>query len=144
MALVPYTDPNLKLTYSPNRFFNDLERISNSSKRNTKNTFYRAIENGYVDLDNQNSPSLTEAGIRKLAPYRSKKLKNAKLMVIFDIPETKRHLRDSLRLLLKEFKFEPVQKSVWVTNLDCKKYVKQDIKNMQLENYIKIYESVEI
>ena len=39
---------------------------------------------------------------------------NTKVMVLFDIPENKRKIRNWLRLHLKLWKFEMVQKSVWL------------------------------
>ena len=39
-------------------------------------------------------------------------------VVIFDVPESERNIRDTLRWILKECGFEMIQKSVWATDKD--------------------------
>jgi CRISPR/Cas system-associated endoribonuclease Cas2 len=143
-AMIPYTDANLKLTYKPNLFFNELEKIDRVKINNSKNAFYRSIQRGLIDLDSKNVPRITEKGIRALAPFQAKTINNASLMVIFDIPEVKRWQRSKLRIVLREFQFEQIQRSVWITKLDCAQYIEQEIRSLNLEKNIKLYESKEI
>lgn len=65
-------------------------------------------------------------------------------MVIFDIPENERNLRDHLRLLLKELKFKKVQQSVWVCKYDFREYITAEIKENGLQKYVQVYESRKI
>jgi DNA-binding transcriptional regulator PaaX len=141
-ALVPYTEPNLKLSFKPSQFFNDLERLSkNGVKAGTiRTTYHRALKQGLVKLDG-NIPRLTEKGRHKIKPYHAKKLKGAQLMITFDIPEKERQKRTHLRLLLKELSFKQVQKSVWMSQNDHRKYLAAEINAHKLEKYVEIFEA---
>ncbi len=44
-------------------------------------------------------------------------------IVIFDIPESLRHVRDLLRLKLRQFGFYQLQESVWIFPYDCLKEI---------------------
>jgi DNA-binding transcriptional regulator PaaX len=140
-ALVPYSEPNLKLAFKPNLFFNDLERISRRKQQTLRNTYYKALNHGLVEIDSDKTPRLTTKGNFQLKRFRPQKLKNAELMVIFDIPESQRHLRRRLRAILNEFKFKLVQKSVWVSRYDCQEYLKLELKQYNLEPHVFLYEA---
>lgn len=79
---------------------------------------------------------LTDKGIRKLADFHLRKslgLNNQNWdgfwrVVIFDIPEDKKIVRDALRRRLKYFNFYPLQKSVFVTPFSCEKEI-EDLAN---------------
>lgn len=144
ISLIPYSEPNLKLAFKPNLFFNDLEKISRRKRQTVRNTYYQALKKGFVELDDQQIPRLTEIGRAKLARYQPKKLKNAQLMVVFDIPEAERAKRQRLRAVLREFHFEQVQKSVWVTDYDCKHYLATEIAQNKLKDHVIIYEALEL
>lgn len=60
------------------------------------------------------------------------------LMVFFDIPETHRRERESLRRNLRLLNFEPVQKSVWVTRLDVRSELRQWLATNQLTRYVRL------
>lgn len=139
-GLIPYTDPNLKLTFKPHLFFADLEKIHNKKAKVTRSAYYRAIKRGLIYIDNGN-PRLSDKAIARLKVYEPKKLKNARLMVIFDIPENSRSDRDRLRALLRECRFRMVQKSVWMTEYDCLEYIKMELKEKNLDRYVAVYES---
>lgn len=87
---------------------------------------------------------LTSKGLREIKPFIAKKLKNAQLMVIFDIPERQASLRQQLRLLLKEWNFRQVQKSVWVTEYDYKDTLLEIIAEQRLKAYVQLYEAARI
>lgn len=88
---------------------------------------------------------LTEKGKQKALKYifSDLKIKTPKTwdkkwrMVIFDIPEEKKSLREAVRLKLKQFGFLQLQKSVWVYPFDCQeiiytlKYIYSLGKNVQ-------------
>lgn len=143
-ACIPYSEANLKLSFKPNLFFNDLEKISQRKRQTIRNSYYQVIKQGLVELDDQKLPKLTEKGIAKLRLYEPKKLKNAQLMVIFDIPERYRKKRQRLRTILRQFRFVQVQKSVWVSPYDCKEYLLLEIKQSDLEEHTILYEVVRL
>jgi DNA-binding transcriptional regulator PaaX len=145
--LVPYSEPNLKLSFKPHLFFNDLEKIEAKkqySRKHLQNTFYRAKKAGLIDVDAQKRPFLTSRGKAILELYQPKVLQDAELMVIFDIPEQLASKRRALRRTLGHFQFQQIQKSVWVTRYDCKDYLLSEIAWLGITEHVRIYEVVSI
>lgn len=142
-ALIPYTESNLKLSFKPSVFFNDLEKLDQikAQKNSVRTAYYRAVKQQLIELDNQGVPYLTEKGLRKVKPYKPRKLKGSLLMVIFDIPETERYKRQRLRLLLKELSFQKRQQSVWVSDKDHRQYLKAEIAEHGLKDYVEVFEA---
>lgn len=62
-------------------------------------------------------------------------------VVIFDIPEKQRKLRDLLRSKLKYWNFEPWQKSIWVTKINCTEELRKFIKDIGIEEWVMVLES---
>lgn len=87
---------------------------------------------GYIELikraDGIEKARLTDRGKAKFLAYQfnslvlpqSKKWDKKWRMVLFDIPETKKNIRDSLRRKLKELGFLEFQKSVFVYPYSCR------------------------
>ncbi len=145
-ALVPYTEANLKLSFSPNRFFNDLEKINDHRYTSAalRSSYYRAVKDGLLDTTGGH-PMLTDKGISRLQRYQPKCLpSNAVVLLIFDIPESHRQLRNRLRATLSELYFTPVQQSVWQTEYDILEYLRETLLAEGLEEYVQVYESVRI
>jgi len=141
LALIPYTRQNLMLTFHPNAFFNELERIGNYSHKSIKQAYYRAKRNRLIRVE-AGQVVLSEAAKQRIAPYIAKKLiGNVQLMVIFDIPEEKAYIRRNLRTLLVELKFRQIQRSVWVTDMDYRQILKDFISEYHAKDWIKIYEA---
>ncbi|MBW3568955.1 hypothetical protein KY385_02385 [Candidatus Parcubacteria bacterium] len=142
-GLIPYTEANVKLSFKPSAFFNDLEKLDRvySNKKALQNAYYRSIKKGLVELSDDGIPRLTDKGRRRIREYEPKKIKNGKLMVVFDIPEAQRLNRNRLRTLLKELDFKQVQKSVWISNNDSREYLKLEIKQNKLENFVEVFEA---
>ncbi len=147
-ALIPYTNANLKLAFMPNLFFNDLENIAKTRKFNSgtyKNVYYKALKDGFIELNDGHQPRLTKQGTQLLHTFKPKKLaRGACLMVVFDIPEAKRAKRSYLRRVLYELKFVQIQKSVWVSKYDSKDYLVEEIKHHKLEAHVLLYEAAQI
>lgn len=142
-ALLPYSDANLKLIYKPHQFFSDLEQISNYKKRTLQNSFYKLKQQDLIEFED-GIPHLTTKGFVKLQLYKPVLIRNAYLMIIFDIPECERVKRQRLRVLLRELRFTQVQKSVWTSQYETRDYLKAQIKDLRIENYVKVFESHEI
>lgn len=146
-GLLPYTEANLKLSFSPNRFFNDLEKISNYKLKSTavRTSYYRAVKRGLIELGADRVPRLTDKGLSQLSRYEPRKLKSADgVLVIFDIPEGERSLRNRLRALLRELRFIQVQKSVWRSDYDVVKYVVEWLREEGVDDYVQVYESIRV
>lgn len=145
-SLVPYTEPNLKLVFCPNRFFNDLERLDSEKfkRTTTKQAYYRLVRRGLVEHE-QGQLKLSQEARDMLAKYEPQKLAHgAKLLLVFDIPEHERAKRSHLRFLLRELRFKKIQQSVWQTEFDSRAYLRDEIRNNQLEKYVNIYESFQL
>lgn len=82
-------------------------------------------------IDGKKNISLTTKGERELAVlkyrqnYKGKKFRwdGKWRVVIFDIKEKHRKIRDELRIELTEIGFKQLQQSVWITPYDCSEYV---------------------
>ena len=101
----------------------------------------RARQQGLIEqIDNQ--LRLTALGQRVARPYSAGKLKNGKLMIIFDVPEDQAANRRQLRLLLRKWEFKQSQKSVWVSDYDHRDSIKEAIEELHLDGFVKLYECV--
>jgi DNA-binding transcriptional regulator PaaX len=140
-ALIPYSHANLALSFKPSVFFNELEEKSNKSYKTLENAYYKAIKDGLIRMDTENIPRLTEKARSNIKLYKPTRLdKGAKMLIIFDIPESERWKRRHLRLLLKELSFQKVQQSVWICGYDFREYLTAEIKQYGLQDYVKVFE----
>jgi len=142
IALIPYSKPNILLAFKPGLFFLELEKISKYKKKVLQNAYYRGVKDGLIDTAPKN-PRLSALGERRVAPFVATRLgPDARLMVIFDVPEEDRGKRQSLRNLLKLWGFNQVQKSVWTTNYDFRVYLTEFVDELGLDGCVEIYESL--
>ncbi len=145
-SLIPYTEANLKLSFKPTAFFNDLDRLqAHKATRGTiQMSYYRAVKDGLVEIKDS-QPHITEKGLAQLQRYEPKRLTGtASILVIFDIPEEERRARQKLRTLLRELHFSQVQKSVWQTEYDVLNYLVPELQTQHLHEYVQVYESARI
>lgn len=144
-GLVPYTEANVKLAFKPNLFFNDLEKISSRRRTALQNAYSRGKKRKLIEFDNYGVPRLTELGLKQLNRFEPKHLGlSARLMVIFDIPEVQAWKRQHLRRLLRELKFQQIQKSVWMSEYDYREALLEEIDNLKLHRYVQTYEASKI
>lgn len=146
-SLIPYTESNLALAFKPNLFFDQLEILSNTKqqRKTLASSYYRAIKSGLIEINDSGAPILTPDGKAKLQRYEPTKLPApASILVIYDIPESERAKRSQLRLTLRELRFVQVQQSVWESKYDIINYLLPQIEELDLEDYIQIYESAKI
>ena len=121
-------------------------------KRKAKQNFSRflgyLIRRGYIKVKNLEPNQgffITQKGMEKifkieLGKTEKKKRKDGKwLMIIFDIPERKRSLRDLLRENLQSLGFKFFQKSTWICPWDVLKEVQTIIQRYNLAKYVKIF-----
>jgi len=88
---------------------------------------------------------LTSKGLEKIFEI-SLKLKRKKkgsdgkwIMLMFDIPENKKHLRDKLRRYILSLGYKMLQKSVWVCPFDVLKETKDILRLKSLDPYARIF-----
>lgn len=144
-SIVPFSEANTNLVFSPHKFFNELEKMDTRRQyrqQTWRNAFYEAKRAGLLEFDDSGIPRLTEKGKDHIVPYVPEKLPDsAKLFVIFDIPEHERRKRSRLRTILQELKFHQVQKSVWMTSSDHREYLQAEIEYSGLGPYVEVYEA---
>ena|SRR3989344_9604462 len=111
-------------------------------------TIKRLRDKGLVDFINEEKLmlKLTETGKDKALMIKVKTFNEADWdgkwrLVSFDIPETKRTVRDLLRNRLKEWGFTRMQNSVWRSKVDCALQIKIFIKELGIERWVKVLES---
>lgn len=144
IALIPYSKPNLLLAYKPALFFRELEKISKFKEKTLRAAYARVQRQGLIE-EQKNLIRLTAKGKHKVMPFVAKNLDGlAYLMVIFDIPEDKINTRRKFRLILIGWNFRQVQKSVWMTGKDLRNEVVDVVKEMDLGEYVQIYESARL
>ena len=62
-------------------------------------------------------------------------------IIIWDIPEKKRAVRDLLRSKLKELGFKHWQKSVWASKVNCTQLLRDFLKKVGIEDWVMVVES---
>lgn len=141
---LPLSRQNVLLAFKPSQFFYELSRVSGYSEKTLRSTMSRAHKDGLIIMSDK-VPTLTEKGQRKARPFTAQKLgKNARLLVAFDIPESRAPMRQEFRNLLKHLDFTYVQQSVWVTEYDHRDILKEAIKELELKDCVIIYEAAQL
>ncbi len=108
----------------------NIKKFKKYPPRKLSSTFYQLKKQGYVRIvkrKNQFYVHLTPEGKKKAGWFQINDLKIKKpkkwdgkwRIVIFDISQLKKFLRELFRGKLKELGFYPLQKSVWVCPYDC-------------------------
>lgn len=124
------------------------QRQREYNKKNFPKLIYRLKKNGIIkspDWDPKAAIIVTQKGMEKIfrvgLKMKGKKLRSdGKLeMVIFDIPEKKRKVRDEMRFYLKLFGYKELQKSVWISPFNVLEETQNFIKRYDLENNVKIF-----
>lgn len=145
LALIPYTRENMMLTFSPNRFFNELEKVSGHSEPALRVAFNRAQRNKVFSIDRKNRVMLSVKARQIVQPFVAEQLVgNAELMVIFDIPEEYAGKRRQFRTVLKLLEFDQIQQSVWCTTYDHRSVIFDTIVDLELGDYVQLYEAARI
>lgn len=141
-AMIPYSRANIMLAYKPNKFFNELEKISKNkhSRQALQEAMRRAKKERLVTVS-KSGVSITDAGLKAVGPFVAKKLPaGAKLMLIFDIPEATSAKRDIFRYYINKWGFVQMQKSVWITNKDFKDVIGRTVVELGIQQYVQLYE----
>lgn len=98
-----------------------------------------------ANLENKKGVILTPKGLERILKIKYKSLKK-KLrkdgkfqMIIFDIPEKKRFLRDLLRTHLQFLGYKMLQKSIWITSYDVEKETEEFLRKYGLDPYVRLF-----
>ena len=106
----------------------------------------RLREKGFIEkenLDNQIIFKLTQSGANLLDEFsNSQKIWDNKWrIVIFDIPEQKRIIRNMFRRNLKKWGFKHLQKSVWISKRDVFDKLKKYVEDLGISQWVVIIEA---
>lgn len=75
---------------------------------------------GFLDITNAGSRHLALEQARAAAPARAKRRWDKRYrLVMFDIPQRRKGMRDRLRMFMNDFGFLRLQDSVWISPYDC-------------------------
>ena len=116
-------------------------------------TIYQFKRSGYLKIKTSsqgNGYFLTPKGEEKVLRIKIKSLKKRLdpkkywLMIIFDIPEKRRKDRALFRFYLYNLGFQKIQQSVWISPYDIYDEVKEVIKKLGLNRYIKVLKVKEL
>ena len=144
LALLPYTKQNLQLVFMPNKFFNELEKSSGLSKTRLRESYDRAIRDKII-IRTEYAMSLSLRGKQIVQPFVAEIIKNnAKLMVIFDVPENFAGRRQRFRNILKHLNFQQIQLSVWMSDMDHRQILFESIEDIEIQQWVQLYEASEI
>lgn len=107
----------------------------------------RLRERGLIELVSEKEVliKLTDEGktfavwekFRKLEGIWDKKWR----IVAFDIPQTHYLIRDLFRRRLKEFGFKQLQKSIWISKVDCTDLLRRYIKDLGISRWVSVLEA---
>ena len=105
---------------------------------------YSLKRRGYVTESHTKGILFTDKGKYKALKakfqgqdYRPRKDKKM-IMVMFDIPENRRKLRDLLRSFLLYLKYEKLQQSIWVCRHDVLRETEKLVHEYNLDRYVHI------
>lgn len=83
---------------------------------------------------------LTSAG-RLLLPEDETKWDGKWIVVVFDIPEQKRLIRNIFRRFLKKLGFKQLQKSVFISKKSLFEKLAEEIKTLEIESWVTIFQT---
>ena len=124
-------------------YVEELERFRN--KRKAYCVLQRLKYSKYVEVNkiaNKLIVKLTDKGKRSALISNlnsATKCKDYYVVVIFDIPESKRVVRRQFRLLLRQGGFVKLQQSVWISKKDVYKIIIEFIKKAGIASWVKVF-----
>ena len=134
--------------HHPNSVFYDY-REYNIARSSLRSAIHRLKKKGYVQEQRDQGRlilKLTEAGrdvALKIRAHDESKWDGIWRLVIFDIPESHRKVRDTLRNKLKSWGFEKWQKSTWASKKPLTNTLRQLVKELGIEDWVLVVESTD-
>ena len=143
----------LSLSRNPRQYFRTLKAIGKGcaeiERQALKNAIFDLYRSKMIEQKENNDGSLTivltENGKRKALTYQIDEMKIKKAqkwdkkwrIVLFDIPEKKKKIREAIRHHLKNLDFFEYQKSVFVQPYDCKNEIEYIIEFYNIRKYVR-------
>jgi len=116
-------------------------------KSNLSVVLFRLRKQGFIEKTKEEGKiilRLTQAGsdwLLKRLVYDEEKWDGIWRLVVFDIPESHRRVRDALRRRLKEWGFRSWQKSVWACRKPLTGALRDLVKQLRVEDWVLVIES---
>ena len=116
--------------------------------KNFSQLVYYLKRNGYIEIKNlqpKQAVVLTPKGasrilqIKRKTESRNRRKDRKWEMVIFDVPEERKHAREMLRERLLELDYQRLQDSVWVSPYDVFEETERFIREQNLDDCIRIF-----
>ncbi len=150
-------EPINKTLYRAGKIQEDFDKLFRKAEIREKRRFYillyRLKKDGLISVEDKNI-SITNKGKDALKSFSNKnnvpvgKYKDKAVdskewkIILFDIPESFKQKRDWLRSVLRELEFRMVQRSVWVGNKEIPESLIEDLKNMEILQFVEILSGV--
>lgn len=130
--------------------FENVSKKHGGSKTHFSRKLYDLKKNGFI-ITNGRQVNLTRKGRKRIdigrieqLRWETKKQDGFYRLVMFDIPEKRRGARDVLRNKLQEFECQQIQKSVYATPYCCEEIMKELVKLLHVENFVRIVKAVHL
>ncbi len=143
----------LGLSRNPRNYFRILRMAGREWDEIDKKALHRAIKQIYksklIDIKEEKDGAvtliLTENGKKKALKYKLEEISIPEMknwdakwrVVMFDIPESRKKIRDVLRFHLKKMNFFEFQKSVFVHPFECKNEIEYLIEFYNIRSYVR-------
>jgi CRISPR-associated endonuclease Cas2 len=114
-------------------------QINRSVKRLLDSGFLKISEdkyNKFLEVTEKGKKLLIKYELEGLAQDKPKKWDKKYRVVIFDISEQRRKVRDRLRIMLRSFGFIQLQGSVWVYPYECQEIIELLKKYLELKEEV--------
>ena len=111
------------------------------NKQVFNNNLYRLKDKGILNFDSDKNILINRNGLNQHTIFRliqDKPAGDIKIMVLFDILEKKRKIRNWLRLQLKLWEFEMIQQSVWLGKGPLPKEFTERLNSFGISKCVKI------
>jgi len=118
------------------------------ARKNFSKLVHYLKKRGFIKIKNLEAKEamiLTKKGLKKVFKVWAKNLEKKRrkdgkwIMIIFEIPERKRKLRDLLREYLQLLGYRMLQQSVWICPFDVLKETEAFLRVHSLDPYVKIF-----
>lgn len=119
------------------------EKFGNTaSKKKIYDTMFRLVSQGVVNLQSDRYSVSEDASI--LMHTISKERDGIWKMVIFDIPETQRHIRNVLRAKLISLGFKKWQNSIWMSPYTLAPEIEEELNMLAKKFFIRLIKTSDI
>ncbi len=118
------------------------EHIQAESKKKVYDTLFRLNSQGLIELANDRY-SITEDG-QVLIHTIDKKRDGVWKIIIFDIPETKRQVRNVIRSKFISLGFKKWQNSIWISPYTIAPEIEDEINDLAKHFFIRLIKTTDI